>query len=109
LDCGVMDPVTLVDTLGYAVSVSFYGGAEPKQTYLFIFDLNGDTLWTNQFREDSDNGTRQLIRLADGRYLHCGWCSVPEVGACITLLDVGGSVLWNKIYSYAEYNTQYIF
>jgi len=52
-----------------------------------------------------NHGTRQLLALADGGFLHCGWCAnnPPGQGGCITRLDSAGSILWERVYPQAEY------
>ncbi len=43
---GIMDPIALVEQGGYMAAVTLFGGSAPNQTYLYRFDLQGDTLWT---------------------------------------------------------------
>lgn len=87
--------------------MTFFGGGSPAKTYLYIFDENGDTLWTRFLKEDTtfgiNSGTRHLLQLSDGGFLHSGWCSVTGGAACIMRLDSSGTILWERIYPPCTY------
>ncbi len=103
---GIMDPVAQVDS-GFVAAVAGFGGPEPTVTHTYWFDHEGDTIRTRFFKADNDSivgnhGTRQLLALSDGGYLHCGWCAVPLNTACITRLDSAGNILWEQLYGGVE-------
>lgn len=108
---GLVDPIALSVDGEYVAAVDEYSGAEPIVTWLYWFDANGDTLRTRFFKSDSafvdaNHGTRQLLALADGGYLHCGWCAVPQNTGCITRLDSAGGMLWERTYPGTNYIQQ---
>jgi hypothetical protein len=93
--------------------VDEYGGTDPIVSWIYWFDANGDTLRTRFFKSDSafvdaNHGTRQLLALADGGFLHCGWCAntPPGQGGCITRLDSAGAILWERSYPGTNYIQQ---
>jgi hypothetical protein len=81
-----------------------YGGIVPNSTFLYWWNSEGDTIRTRFIKSDSaasdgNHGTRQLVALADGGFLHCGWCSEPINTGCITRLDSTGAILWERLYT----------
>jgi hypothetical protein len=106
---GIIDPVAEISGNRYVAAMDEYGGVSPIVTYLYWWNSEGDTLATRFLKSDSayedNHGTRQLIALADGGFLHCGWCAntPPGQGGCITRLDSTGTILWERIYPQAEY------
>jgi hypothetical protein len=107
---GIIDPIAAISGDRYVGAMTAYGGQAPKVTYLYWWNNSGDTLCTRFLKSDSSvisgtHGTRQLIALADGGFLHCGWCAntPPGQGGCITRLDSTGTILWERIYPQAEY------
>jgi hypothetical protein len=109
LDPGVIDPITRVNDQ-FVAAITGFGGQSPNVTWLYWFNAEGDTIRTRFLKSDSNqvtgnHGTRQLIALADGGFLHCGWCAghPPSTGGCITRLDSTGSILWVRNYPQAQY------
>ncbi len=108
-DPGIMDPVARRATGGYAVTVSLFGGNDPNVTRLLLFDPNGELVFDHFVKTDTigfgNHGTRQLIELSDGHFLHSGWCSVPVNTPCITKIDSTGEIIWEHGYEipYASY------
>ncbi len=104
---GWLDPVIADMNGGFTSAVSHFSSSTFDKTFIYRFAEDGDTLWTKLFRMDTlafgNHGTRQLIQLPDGGYLHCGWCNVPGFGGCITRLDAEGNYLWERIYPNAQY------
>jgi hypothetical protein len=107
---GIIDPIAAISGDRYVGAMTAYGGQAPKVTYLYWWNDSGDTLYTRFLKSDSSvisgtHGTRQLIALADGGFLHCGWCAntPPGQGGCITRLDSTGTILWERIYPQTEY------
>ncbi|HRD53842.1 MAG TPA: hypothetical protein PKY96_14465 [Flavobacteriales bacterium] len=107
---GIMDPVATIDGGRYVAAMDEYGGSAPIVTYLYWWDSEGDTIRTRFLKSDSaavnsNHGTRQLLALADGGFLHCGWCAnnLPGQGGCITRLDSAGTILWERVYPQAQY------
>ena len=89
-DPGIMDPVARRAGGGYAVTVTLFGGSDPNVTKLLLFNANGEMISDHFVKTDSvdlgNHGTRQLIELSDGHFLHCGWCSEPIKGTSKNLL-----------------------
>jgi hypothetical protein len=107
---GIIDPIAAISGNRYVGAMTAYGGTAPKVTYLYWWNSEGDTLQTRFLKSDSNvvnatHGTRQLLALADGGFLHCGWCAntTPGQGGCITRLDSTGTILWERVYPQAEY------
>jgi hypothetical protein len=100
------DPVVKVDG-GFAAAVSFFTSTAPNETYLFRFNEEADTLWSKLIRIDTlptgNHGTRNLIALPDGGFLHSGWCNVPSDRGCITRLDSEGNYMWEQTYVGSQY------
>jgi len=105
---GIIDPIAPISGGRYVGAMTEYGGSSPNITYLYWWNSEGDTIRTRFLKSDSNvvsgnHGTRQLLALADGGFLHCGWCSNPINSGCITRLDSTGALLWERIYPQAEY------
>jgi hypothetical protein len=107
---GIIDPIAAISGNRYVGAMTAYGGQAPKVTYLYWWNDSGDTLYTRFLKSDTSvisgtHGTRQLIALSDGGFLHCGWCAntPPGQSSCITRLDSTGTILWERIYPQAEY------
>ncbi|HRO99373.1 MAG TPA: hypothetical protein PLN54_08070 [Flavobacteriales bacterium] len=106
---GIIDPIAAISGDRYVGAMTAYGGQAPNVTYLYWWNSEGDTLATRFLKSDSayldNHGTRQLIALADGGFLHCGWCAntPPGQGGCIIRLDSTGTILWERIYPQAQY------
>ncbi len=102
---GYIDPVAAITGGRYVASLMEFGNASQiaRSNYLYWFDAEGDTIRTRFFRSDSATegniGSRQLVALADGGFLNCGWCGDPINTGCITRLDSTGAVLWEKVYT----------
>lgn len=101
---GVMDPIARISDDRFVAAMTEYGGDAPKVTYLYWWNSEGDTIRTRFMKSDStavegSHGTRQLVALSDGGFLHCGWCSDPINTGCITRLDSTGTILWEKLYT----------
>lgn len=108
LDPGVIDPIAQQDSV-FIASVTGFGGQDPKVSWFYWFNAEGDTIRTRLFKSDSNvvqgsHGTRQLVALSDGGLLHCGWCAntVPAQG-CITKTNNFGEILWEQTYPVTEY------
>jgi hypothetical protein len=107
---GIIDPIASISDGRFVGAMTEYGGTEPNITYLYWWDSEGDTIRTRFLKSDSNvvngnHGTRQLLALADGGFLHCGWCAntTPGQGGCITRLDSTGAILWERVYPQAQY------
>jgi len=105
---GYIDPIARSSDTSFVAGMTEVGGTAPNITYLYWFNTEGDTIRTRFLKSDSNvvfgnHGTRQLLALADGGFLHCGWCSDPVNTGCITRLDSAGSILWERVYPQAEY------
>ena len=107
---GIIDPIAAISGGRFVGAMTEYGGTVPEATYLYWWTSEGDTIRTRFLKSDSNavsgnHGTRQLLGLADGGFLHCGWCAntAPGQGGCITRLDSTGTILWERIYPQAEY------
>ncbi len=107
---GIIDPISSISGGRYVGAMTEYGGTAPNITYLYWWNSEGDTIRTRFLKSDSNavngnHGTRQLLALADGGFLHCGWCAntTPGQGGCITRLDSTGAILWERIYPQAQY------
>ncbi|HRD53839.1 MAG TPA: T9SS type A sorting domain-containing protein [Flavobacteriales bacterium] len=107
---GIIDPVAEISGSRYVAAMDEYGGPDPIVTYIYWWNSEGDTIRTRFFKSDSNvvngnHGTRQLLALSDGGFLHCGWCAntPPGQGGCITRLDSTGSILWERVYPQTEY------
>lgn len=100
---GVIDPIARASGDRFVAAMTEYGGDDPKVTYLYWWNVEGDTVRTRFLKSDSaaiegSHGTRQLVALSDGGFLHCGWCSDPINTGCITRLDSAGTILWERLY-----------
>ncbi|MBK8227180.1 MAG: T9SS type A sorting domain-containing protein [Flavobacteriales bacterium] len=107
---GIVDPIASISGGRFVGAMSEYGDTLPETTYLYWWNSEGDTIRTRFLKSDSNvvsgnHGTRQLLALADGGFLHCGWCAntTPGQGGCITRLDSAGAILWERIYTQAQY------
>ena len=107
---GYIDPIARISDTSFVAGMTEVGGTEPNITFLYWFNAEGDTIRTRFLKSDSNatngnHGTRQLLALFDGGFLHCGWCAntTPGQGGCITRLDSTGTFLWERIYPQAEY------
>ena len=107
---GIIDPIASISSSRYVGALTEYGDTLPEATYLYWWDSEGDTIRTRFFKSDSNavesnHGTRQLLALSNGGFLHCGWCAntPPGQGGCITRLDSTGAILWERIYPQAQY------
>jgi len=105
---GIVDPIAPISGGRFVGAMTEFGGTLPKVTYLYWWNSEGDTIRTRFLKSDSgivngNHGTRQLLALADGGFLHCGWCSVPLNTACVTRLDSSGTILWERVYPQAMY------
>ncbi|MDQ3100572.1 MAG: hypothetical protein M3R08_04230, partial [Bacteroidota bacterium] len=98
---GLMDPIAETSEGQFVGAMTEFGNSEPTNIYLYWWNSEGDTVQTRFMRSDSaSHGTRQLVALSDGGFLHCGWCAgyAPGTGGCITRLDSSGEVLWEQNY-----------
>jgi len=107
---GYIDPIARISDTCFVAGMTEFGGLAPNITWLYWFNAQGDTIRTRFLKSDSglvdaNHGTRQLVALADGGFLHCGWCGVPQNTGCITRLDSAGAFLWERVYP----GTNYIF
>ena len=107
---GFIDPVARISDTCFVAAMTEFGGQDPNVTWLYWFNAEGDTIRTRFLKSDSNqvtgnHGTRQLIALSDGGFMHCGWCAGHPVGTggCITRLDSTGSILWVRNYPQAQY------
>lgn len=109
-DPGMVDPIARLADGRYVGALTENGGTAPNITHLYWWNGEGDTTHTRFIKSDSNalsgnHGTRQLLALADGGFLHCGWCAnnPPGQGGCITRLDSAGTILWERVYPQAQY------
>jgi hypothetical protein len=104
-DFGLIEPVASYSDDGYAAALTFFGNNIPNSTHLYLFDNLGDTISTLIVKVDSagngNHGTRQLGHLADGGFIHSGWCQGGS--GCITFLDQQGNYLFEQQYSDVRY------
>jgi hypothetical protein len=107
---GIIDPIAKVSDTCFVAAMTEFGGQDPNVTWLYWFNAEGDTIRTRFLKSDSNqvsgnHGTRQLVALADGGFLHCGWCAghPPSTGGCVTRLDSTGSILWVRNYPQSQY------
>ncbi|HRD53841.1 MAG TPA: hypothetical protein PKY96_14460 [Flavobacteriales bacterium] len=106
---GLIDPIARESAGVFVAAVDEYGSSQPINIWLYWFNAEGDTIRTRFLKSDSNatlgnHGTRQLLALADGGFLHCGWCHGAEPSnGCITRLDSAGAILWERVYPQARY------
>lgn len=109
-EAGILDPVARILDTCFVAALTETGDDIPNATWLYWFNAEGDTISTRFLKSDSNqtqgtHGTRRLLLLADGGFLHCGWCAGYGIGtgSCITRLDNVGGILWERNYPEAQY------
>ncbi len=107
------DCASIVQTTdhGYLLAGYYWPEGSAKNGYLIKVDENGDSLWTKEMGDDSNEELHSAIPAIGGGFFTAGFISSsegnPGGGMWISRLDDEGEILWSQTYGGSQFDDCY--